>query len=94
MRRLTRMKWNLIAATSVFMTITTSLSPRAGAATFGDDVAFLKSHLSDLIVLSDAKGQAQVALAPGYQGRVMTSTAGGDAGISFGWINREFIAAG
>jgi hypothetical protein len=93
MRRLTRMKWNLIAATSICMTMT-SLSPHAGAATFGDDVAFLKGHLKDLIVLSDAKGQAKVALAPGYQGRVMTSTAGGDAGISFGWINREFIAAG
>ena len=24
----------------------------------------------------------------------MTSTAGGDAGLSFGWINRELIASG
>jgi len=65
----------------------------ACAASFGDDAAFLKNH-TDLIVLSDAKGQAKVAVAPGWQGRVMTSTAGADGGLSFGWINRELIASG
>jgi hypothetical protein len=44
--------------------------------------------------LSDEKGVAKVAVAPGWQGRVMTSTAGADAGLSFGWINRELIASG
>lgn len=63
------------------------------AATFGDDLAFLKKH-TPVIVLSDASGPAQVAVAPGYQGRVMTSTAGGAEGASFGWINRELIASG
>src|SRR5208283_3187131 len=29
-----------------------------------------------------------------WQGRVLTSTAGADAGLSFGWINRELIASG
>ena len=47
-----------------------------------------------MIVLSDEKGQAKVAVAPAWQGRVMTSTAGNDAGLSFGWINRELIASG
>ena len=28
---------------------------------------------------------------PAYQGRVMTSTAEGDGGMSFGWINNELI---
>src|SRR6185295_12200589 len=37
---------------------------------------------------------AKVAVAPAWQGRVLTSTAGGDSGLSFGWINRELIAAG
>jgi hypothetical protein len=64
----------------------------AWGATFSDDVTFLKSNL-DLIVLSDRSGNAKVALAPSLQGRVMTSTAAGDAGISFGWINRSLIAA-
>jgi hypothetical protein len=61
--------------------------------TFGDDVAFLKQH-TDLIVLSDEAGQAKVAVAPAMQGRVMTSTAAGDEGLSFGWINRDLIASG
>jgi hypothetical protein len=45
-------------------------------------------------VLADDRGEAQVAVAPAWQGRVMTSTAGGGAGSSYGWINRAFIAAG
>ena len=75
------------------MSTAASLTPRAGAASFGDDAAFLKSH-TDLIVLSDEQGLAKVAVAPAWQGRVMTSTAGADAGLSFGWINRELIASG
>ena len=75
------------------MTASASLTHRAYAVSFGDDAAFLKSH-TDLIVLSDEKGLAKVAVAPAWQGRVMTSTAGADAGLSFGWINRELIASG
>lgn len=71
----------------------TSIPHSATGANFGDDTAFLKKH-TDLIVLSDKAGQAKVALAPAWQGRVMTSTMGGDAGQSFGWINRELIASG
>lgn len=63
------------------------------ASNFGDDTAFLKSH-TDLIVLGDDVGKAKIAVAPAWQGRVMTSTAGSDAGQSFGWINRELIASG
>jgi len=65
----------------------------AAAANFGEDAAFLKKH-TEVIVLSDKAGLAKVALVPGWQGRVMTSTMGGDAGPSFGWINRELIASG
>ncbi len=75
------------------MSTAASLTHCATAATFGDDAAFLKSH-TGLIILSDAHGQAKVAVAPAWQGRVMTSTAGADAGLSFGWINRELIASG
>ncbi len=68
--------------------------PRAAHATnFGDDTSFLKAH-TDVVVLSDGTGTAKVAVAPAWQGRVMTSTAGGDAGLSFGWINRKLIASG
>jgi len=63
------------------------------AATFANDLAFLKQH-TDVLVLSDSSGAAQVAVVPAYQGRIMTSTAGGAGGASFGWINRELIASG
>jgi hypothetical protein len=66
---------------------------REAAVTFGDDLAFLERH-SKLVVLQDQAGTAQVIVAPEYQGRVMTSTAAGPTGASFGWINRGFIAAG
>ncbi|MGZ5488455.1 MAG: DUF6786 family protein, partial [Candidatus Aminicenantales bacterium] len=60
---------------------------------FKDDLAFLKSH-TNVVVLSGADGQAQVAVNPDLQGRVMTSTAAGPEGLSFGWIGREAIASG
>ncbi|MCE9553514.1 MAG: hypothetical protein K8T91_09090 [Planctomycetes bacterium] len=59
--------------------------------TFADDVALMKKHF-EVIVLKE--GDARVAVAPALQGRVMTSSAARDNGPGFGWINREFIAAG
>jgi hypothetical protein len=70
-------------------------SPAASFApgSFGDDLQFLRSH-TDIVVLTDAEGAAQVAVAPGYQGRVMTSTAAGLDGPSFGYIHRPVIGLG
>ncbi len=53
---------------------------------FGYDLSFLKSH-DDIIVLSDTADQAKLIVSPKYQGKVFTSTADGDKGQSFGWIN-------
>ncbi len=58
---------------------------------FADDVAFMKKH-TPIILLKD--GDAAVAVAPDYQGRVMTSTFDDQAGPSFGWINRPVIEKG
>jgi hypothetical protein len=63
------------------------------ATTFGDDLKFLRDHGS-VVVLSDKSGQAQVIVVPGWQAHVMTSTAKGPAGVSFGWVNRDLIASG
>ncbi len=61
---------------------------------FGADVQFLQRH-STIVVLGDPGGStARVAVAPAYQGRVMTSTTGGPAAPSFGWIGRAAIEAG
>jgi hypothetical protein len=66
---------------------------KSATPTFGDDLAFLKKY-TKAFVLSDESGRKQVAVVPEYQGRVMTSTANGEAGISFGWVNRDLIASG
>jgi hypothetical protein len=60
---------------------------------FRDDLSFLQKH-TDVVVLMDKSGQGRVAVLPKMQGRVMTSTAAGPNGYSFGWINRELVAAG
>jgi hypothetical protein len=60
--------------------------------TFSQDLSFLKKHM-DVVVLEDKSGNGMVAVLPKLQGRVMTSTAEGMEGLSFGWINRELIAS-
>ena len=61
--------------------------------TFATDVAFLQKH-TEVVVLKDSSGKSQVAVLPQMQGRVMTSTAEGPGGYSFGWINRELVSSG
>jgi hypothetical protein len=58
---------------------------------YGYNRDFLKRH-TDVIELR--KGSSAIAIVPEWQGRVMTSTSEGDNGFSFGWINRDLIAAG
>src|SRR6185295_13719002 len=52
---------------------------------FGYDLAFLEKQDSTLIVLK--AGEARLIVSPRYQAKVFTSTALGDHGSSFGWIN-------
>jgi hypothetical protein len=61
--------------------------------TFGHDLEFL-SQFKETVVLSDSQSQAQVVIIPGWQARVMTSTANGNGGFSFGWINYKLISSG
>ena len=77
----------------VLFLINASLSVDGAEGTFGADLAFLKQH-SSVIVLKDSTGQAELAVVPAWQGRVMTSTTAGENGPSFGWINRDLIASG
>lgn len=58
---------------------------------FGAVMTVLEEH-TDVVVLDD--GTARVAVVPQYQGRVMTSTFGGDEGPSLGWVNLPLIASG
>src|SRR5579872_2102621 len=54
--------------------------------TFAYDLDFLKKKDS-VIVLQSSDGLAKAIISPKYQGKVFTSTADGDTGKSFGWIN-------
>jgi hypothetical protein len=58
---------------------------------YGFNRDFLKKHTS---VLELRNGKSALALVPDWQGRVMTSTAEGDSGFSFGWMNKALIASG
>lgn len=60
--------------------------------TFAYDLDFLKKHTETLLLQSPDTEGAQIAVAPAYQGRVMTSTAGGGAGNSYGWLNYALIS--
>lgn len=65
----------------------------ANSGTFGSDLAFLKKH-KKVVVLQGDNDACQVAIVPDYQGRVMTSTANGADGMSYGWINYDLISSG
>lgn len=60
---------------------------------FHDVVSLVDQH-SKLIVLSRDHSDAMIAVWPAMQGRVLTSSATGADGSSFGWVNRELIASG
>jgi hypothetical protein len=59
--------------------------------TFESDKEFL-SRYRDIIQLQS--GQSKILVCPSLQGRVFTSTADGDEGFSFGWINHDLVASG
>lgn len=64
------------------------------AGTFGYDLNFLKVQKVDYVELKDPASMARLVVIPGLQGRVMTSSANGNEGKSFGWINYKFFEAG
>jgi hypothetical protein len=69
-------------------------APVADKKTYATDAAFLKKHAGKMLELQNADGTAKVLLSAEYQGRVMTSTANGDTGSSFGWINYSLLETG
>jgi hypothetical protein len=71
--------------------LATSVAAQPSAPTFADELAFLREH-TKVVVLTDGQGM-RVAVAPDLQGRVMTSSALGDAGFGYGWINRGLLSS-
>lgn len=60
---------------------------------FDEEVSFLQKY-GEVIILTSGEGKSKVAVMPGLQARVMTSTAGPPENLSYGWINRSFFIAG
>ncbi|MBB3188258.1 DUF6786 family protein [Microbacter margulisiae] len=58
---------------------------------YKNDKEFLSNHLRLVELARDGK---KVLLSQDLQGRVLTSTATGDEGDSFGWLNYDLIAMG
>ncbi len=58
--------------------------------TFGYDREFLEKYLP-LVILEN--GDSKLMLCPDLQGRILTSTAEGEQGQSFGWINYNLVAS-
>ena len=58
------------------------------------DAQFLKDNGVEFIELVSSNGNSKVMIVPVWQGRVMTTSASGDDGDSYGWINYRFIQEG
>lgn len=67
-----------------------SIAQKEGS--FGYDLNFLKRHDSVVVLKSDGEN-SQIIVSPKYQAKVFTSTADGNGGISFGWVNYKAFSA-
>lgn len=85
--------WWLAACDNKPAPVAGSAFPRDGTATFGQDLAFLRAH-TGIHLLEDPASGARVAIAPAWQGRVMTSTATGEHGASLGWLHYGNVETG
>lgn len=74
-------------------TVKTTDTTNFSKGTYAYDAAFLKKHTTGVLELVSSDSGARVLLSADYQGRVMTSTATGNAGTSFGWLNYDLIAS-
>lgn len=62
--------------------------------TYGYDLQYLADKGIEVVELKSEDGLSKLMVVPAWQGRVMTSTTGGDEGASYGWINYRFIDEG
>jgi hypothetical protein len=74
----------------VWLAISTAFVSCDSDNTFQGDVDFMQAY-TPIITLTS--GESMIAISPSLQGRVMTSSANGGNGYSFGWINRALFAS-
>ncbi|WP_440876045.1 DUF6786 family protein [Thalassotalea sp. PLHSN55] len=78
---------------SITLLITLLLPFAATSSTFEQDKAFIEKY-DQPILLSSANRQHQLLISAKHQGRVITSTANGEHGLSNGWVNYDALSAG
>ena len=83
----------IITLATMFIPFISCVRPSDPAGSYGFDKEFFKANHIEVVELSDGD-QAYVMVIPAYQGRVMTSSACGLEGDSYGWINYDLIASG
>jgi hypothetical protein len=81
----------IFSCTSNQKTNSTEIMKTYEKGTYGYDLQFLQKHKKPVELKN---GDARILISPEYQGRVMTSSANGEAGKSYGWINHDLIASG
>jgi len=100
MRQLTEITTKLILIGTLFITVSCNSNQKTKSAntmesikkgTYGFDLKLLKEHSSPIELKN---GNARIIVSPEYQGRVMTSSANGETGKSYGWINHDLISSG
>ena len=69
-------------------------SGQTESGTYGYDLQFFKDQGVETVEIASPDGSSRVLMVPAWQGRVMTSTTGGENGRSYGWINHKYIESG
>ena len=82
----------LVGAITVFASCGGQKEVKMGS--YAYDAQFLKENGIEYTELVSADGNSKVMIVPAWQGRVMTTSASGDEGDSYGWINYRFIREG
>jgi hypothetical protein len=72
----------------------TLLTTGCASSTYIDDYRFLRRNTQIVELMPERTSDARILVCPELQGRVMTSTATWQGGLSYGWINRDLIASG
>jgi hypothetical protein len=87
--------WKLLAVIpSLLILVSSCQTDQITIGTYGYDKHFFEDQNIAFIELSSDDALAKLLVVPAWQGRVMTSTARGDMGAGFGWINHSFIESG
>jgi hypothetical protein len=80
----------LITSLLIFESCKSNSEQEVNYVSYNEDVTFMKDYI-EIIELTEESNQSKIAVSAALQGRIMTSSAFGNEGRSYGWINRELF---